>query len=118
IYFRVHHTETAEDLTSSVFVKALENIGQFNPSKGSFSAWVYQIARNAIIDHVRKFKPTQDIETAWDLSDGTNIPKDFDAKEQLATVQAYLKELDPHLRDIIIMRVWDGLSHKEIAEIL
>jgi RNA polymerase sigma-70 factor, ECF subfamily len=118
IYYRVHHKETAEDLTSTVFIKALENINQFKPSKGAFSSWIYRIARNSVIDHVRAHKGTDDITAAFDLSDNTNIPRDFDTQQQLQKVWRYLKDLDSKQRDIVIMRVWDGLSHKEIAETL
>lgn len=118
IYYRIHHRETAEDLTSTVFIKALENIGQFKPNKGTFSAWIYRIARNAIIDHVRATRGTDDITLAFDLSDNTNIPRDFDNREQLQKVWRYLKDLDAKQRDIVIMRIWDGLSHREIAETL
>lgn len=118
IYYRVHHRETAEDLTSTVFYKALEHISQYKPHKGAFSAWLYRIARNAIIDHFRQAKGTDDITLAFDLTDGTNIPRDFDAREQLEKVKRYLAELDGRQRDIVVMRVWDGLSHREIAELL
>lgn len=118
IYYRIHHRETAEDLTSTTFIKALENIEQFKPSKGTFGAWVYRIARNNIIDHVRKERGTDDITLAFDLSSKTDIPKEFDTRQQLEKAWEYLKELDPKQRDIVLMRVWDGLSHKEIAEVL
>lgn len=118
IYYRVHHKETAEDLLSTVFIKALENIKQFNSSKGTFGAWVYRIARNTIIDHFRQHKTTDDITTIFDLSDKTNIPRDFDSREQLTKAWKYLANLNSLQRDIVIMRVWDGLSHKEIAETL
>jgi len=118
IYFRTHHKETAEDIVSLVFTKSLENIKTFNPSKGKFSTWLYQIARNSIIDHYRAFKETSNIEDAWDISSNVNIERDTDTKAKLEKVQEFLKTLPRQQRDIVIMRVWDGLSHKEIAEIL
>lgn len=118
IYFRTHHKQTAEDLTSTVFMKALEHIGSYKPRKGQFSSWLYQIARNAIIDHYRTFKPSEDIENAWDLGSNVNIERDTDLKMNLEKVQSYLEGLSAQQRDIVIMRVWDGLSHKEIAEVL
>lgn len=118
IYFRTHHTETAEDLTSLVFTKALENIRKYDATKGKFSTWLYQIARNSIIDHYRAGKSTEDIENAFDIASSVNIEKDVDIAVQMEKVQQYLSVLPKQQRDIVIMRVWDGLSHKEIAEIL
>ncbi len=118
IYFRTHHKQTAEDLTSVVFMKALENMGSFNLKKGQFSSWLYQIARNAIIDHFRTLKPAEDLENAWDISSGENIERDVEIKFNVEKVQEYLKGLSAQQRDIVIMRVWDGLSHKEISLVL
>jgi RNA polymerase sigma-70 factor, ECF subfamily len=118
IYYRTHHKETAEDVASLVFTKALEKIESFNPKKAGFSTWLYQIARNSIIDHYRTAKSTDDIENAFDLPSSSNIERDADTRAQLEKVKAYLEELPVQQRDIVIMRVWDGLSHKEIAEVL
>lgn len=118
VYFRTHHRETAEDLTSLVFTKALENFSSFDSSKGKLSTWLYQIARNTIIDHYRTFKDTADIENAFDIPSSSNVERDVDAMANIEKVKKYLAVLPKLQRDIVIMRVWDGLSHKEIAEIL
>jgi RNA polymerase sigma factor (sigma-70 family) len=117
IYYRTLHKETAEDLTSLVFTKVLENIDSFNAEKGRFSTWLYQIARNTVIDHYRAFKPSEDIENAFDLASNSNVERDADVRLSLEKVEKYLKELPKEAREIIIMRVWDGLSYKEISAI-
>jgi RNA polymerase sigma-70 factor, ECF subfamily len=117
IYFRTYHKETAEDLTSLTFTKAYEKIDSFANSKGNFSSWLYRIARNTVIDHYRTNKSTSDIFEAYDLSARENIETDFDVKDSLEKVQAYLKQLNPDQRELVILRVWDGLSYREIAEI-
>lgn len=118
IYFRTHHKETAEDITSLVFTKALEKIQQFNPQKGSFNAWLYQIAKNGIIDHYRSRKETQNLEDAFDISAPVSLERDTDTALKLEEVKKYMQGLAPEQRNILIMRIWDGLSHKEIAAIL
>ena len=118
VYFRTHHKETAEDITSHIFTKALERITTFNPSKGSFTAWLYQIARNSIIDFYRSRKETENIDDAWDIADNTSLERDVDTRQQLEKVRSYLYTLPAQQRDIVLMRVWDDLSHKEIASIL
>jgi RNA polymerase sigma-70 factor, ECF subfamily len=117
IYYRTHHKETAEDLTSLVFTKALENSQSFNSQKGSLNSWLYQIARNSIIDHYRTFKFAEGIESAFDVSSNVNIEKDTDVTLQMEKARQYLNKLPKEAREVVIMRVWDGLSYKEIADL-
>lgn len=118
IYFKTHHRETAEDLTSLTFTKALENIANFKTNKGSFSAWLYRIARNSVIDFYRTAKPNSNIDDVWDLSDGSNLACDFDAKEKLDRIKKYLTGFKPEQRDLFILKIWQGYSYKEIAQIM
>lgn len=118
LYFRVQHKQTAEDLTSTVFTKALQAIGQFDSKKAAFSTWLYQIAKHTLIDHFRVFKSAQNIEDIWDLSSDVDIERDADTALLLEKVQALMKKLPALQRDILAMRLWDGLSHAEIASIL
>jgi len=116
IYFKTHHKETAEDLTSQTFFKALNKINSFKLEDGFFSAWLFQIARNTVIDHYRTQKYNLDIDEVWDLSDETDIERDIDTKEKLKDVEKYLEKLTREQREVIIMRIWQEMSYKEIAE--
>lgn len=118
IYYKTHHKQAAEDITSQTFMKALEKIAQFKIEKGTFQAWLYQIARNNVIDYYRSFKPESDIEDAWDISASEDIERDVDLRKQLAEIQKGLETLTASQRDIVILRVWQGLSYAEIAEIV
>jgi RNA polymerase sigma-70 factor (ECF subfamily) len=116
IYYKVQHRETAEDLTSQTFIKALEKINSFSNEKSSFSTWVYAIARNNVIDHYRTKKNNFDINDVWDLKDNTDIERDTDLKRKLEKVEVYLKDLKPEQREIVMLRVWGDMSYREIAE--
>lgn len=119
IFFRVSHKETAEDLTSLTFIKTLENIDKFKVEYGFFSSWLYKIARNNIIDHYRSKKDVQDIDNYKDIKDvDIDIDNDIDIKYQFKKVEKYVKELTPEQREILIMRVWDQLSYREISKIV
>lgn len=118
LYFRTFHKATAEDLASEVFFKALNKINSYDSKKAQFSTWLYQIAKNTLTDYFRKHKEHEDIESAWDISSTENINTDVENRISLEKVQKYLSTLDPRQRQIVIMRVWDGLSYKEIADIL
>jgi RNA polymerase sigma-70 factor (ECF subfamily) len=116
VYYKTNHRESAEDIVSLVFLKAIEKINTFKSDKGTFQAWLYQIARNTVIDHYRTKKQADNIDDYWSLADNTDIERDTEAKFKLEQVDEYLKKLKPRQREIIIMRVWQEMSYKEIAE--
>ena len=116
IYYRTHHKQTAEDLTSLVFTKAYSKFESFDP-KASFATWMYRIARNTVIDHYRTNKGVVDIEEAFNLESQDNIEADYEVKEKLTKARRYLDSLPEEQRDLIIMRLWDGLGYDEIAQI-
>ncbi len=116
IYYKTMHKETAEDLLSVTFLKALDKIVSFK-TECSFQAWLYAIARNAVIDHYRKVKPEYSLEDAWGVASSGDIAFDADVASLLEEVRKYLSKLKSGHREIVIMRVWQGLSYGEIAEI-
>lgn len=118
IYYKTHHKETAEDLCSKVFMKCLENLEKYQEEKGAFSSWLYRIAANTVTDHWRTQKHHSDISDAWDLASEDDLLKDIANKEKFAEVEKLLKRLKPEQRDIVMLRIWSGLSYKEIAEII
>ena len=56
VFVRVRHKEAAEDITSVTFMKALEKLNTFQ-NEVSYIAWLFTIARNTLIDHIRREKP-------------------------------------------------------------
>ena len=118
VYYRTHHQQTAEDLTSATFLKAIKNIGTLKANGSSFSAWLYRIARNCIIDHYRSARPTEDIENAWDLADETDVHRDAEVREKVRKVRELLRKFPPDQRDVVLMRAWDDMTYRDIAEAL
>src|SRR5437899_2687904 len=81
IFFRVSHKEIDEDLAEEVFIKAWTSIKTVKEE--SFSGWLYQIAKNKVIDHYRQKKTIIDIEeienvleSEHDLTADTNTMMD------------------------------------------
>jgi RNA polymerase sigma-70 factor, ECF subfamily len=123
IYIKVSSKETAEDLTSEVFLKTWrvfhleENKEIKNPR-----AFLYASARNLVIDHYRAEGRTQivSIEDSEIKIEDTaqSLEKKETDRSDLAIVQKALARLKPEYQDVIILKHIDGLSTKEIAEIL
>jgi RNA polymerase sigma-70 factor, ECF subfamily len=118
IFYKTHHKEIAEDIASAVFMKALESMKDFDPDKGTFQSWVYQIARNKTIDHYRTKKADVNIDDVWDISGDEDPEGDIDTKNRLENIKKYIKNLESRQRDILIMRIWQQMSYKEISEAL
>jgi RNA polymerase sigma-70 factor (ECF subfamily) len=118
IWSKTHHRETAEDLTSQTFSKALEHIGSLAASPSAFRPWIYTIARNAVIDRYRTHRQHADIEDAWDLASDEDVARDAAARIQLEKVRALLDGMDQVQRDVVLLRVWSDLPYAEIAAIV
>lgn len=118
VYYKVYQKETAEDITSDVFHKALTKLSSFSSDKGVFSAWLYRIARNAVIDHYRTNETTVTLEDTFDVGFDERTPEVLDALSDLKRVSEYLETLTAKQREIITLRIWEGLSYREIAELV
>jgi len=118
VYYKTFNKEMAEDIVSDVFYKALERINSYDPEKGVFSAWLYRIARNTVIDKYRTKKTTVDIDDIFDLGEDTRLEEKLDAEATLKKVSKYLEKLNAKQREIVTLRVWEELSYKEIADIV
>lgn len=118
IYYKTHHREIAEDLTSQTFFKALDKISSYHPNKSSFRTWLYQIARNTVIDHYRTQHPTENIEDIFDLSETPDFATQTDNKAQVKELIQYLDQLKPLEREVVLLRIWEDLSYAEISQII
>lgn len=116
LYVRSGHRETAEDLTSTVFLKALSRFSTYQ--SGSFSAWLYKIARHVLIDHYRVQKPTVDIDGIPEPVGHTNLEHEVEQHRDISSVRQAMQGLTKQQRDILILRIWDDLPYRVIAEIV
>lgn len=118
IYLKTYDKEVSEDLTSDTFFKVLNKIDLIDTSwEYSFNSWIYKIAYNNIIDFYKSKKEELNIEDICDIWKSEDIWKQIDDKEKLKEVFEYIKWLKQEHRDILVMRLWENLSYKEIAEI-
>ena len=119
IYFRVTDEQTAEDLASQVFCKAWENLDRYKPSGAPFEAWLYTIARNAVIDHYRTRKETVSLDEITTLA-GNGPAPDEEAELQFETesLRDALQVLTDEQQQVLTLKFISGMSTDEIANML
>jgi RNA polymerase sigma-70 factor (ECF subfamily) len=118
IYYKTFSPEVTTDLTSDVFHKAYTKINTFNETRGTFSAWLYRIARNSVIDHYRTARTSVPLEDVFDLGEHDPGQAANDVLLTMNHVRVYLDKLTPRQREILMLRVWEEKSYAEIAEII
>jgi RNA polymerase sigma-70 factor (ECF subfamily) len=120
IFFRVGDEQTAEDLTSQVFLKAWDNLSSYQIRGLPFSAWLFRIARNNIIDYYRTYKETTSLESpAVDKPDpATAVDENVERRLQAEEVRLALQQLTGDQRQVLTLRFIEGLSTEEVAQVL
>jgi RNA polymerase sigma-70 factor (ECF subfamily) len=119
-FFRVGDEQTAEDLTSQVFLKAWDNLSSYQMRGLPFSAWLFRIARNNVIDYYRTHKETTSLESdAVDKPDpAAAIDDKVERRLQAEEVHLALQQLTEDQRQVVTLRFIEGLSTDEVARIL
>jgi RNA polymerase sigma-70 factor (ECF subfamily) len=117
----------AEDLAQEVFVKAYRKLRTFDRQR-KLSSWLFKIAHNATLDHLRRFAPetvsleatAADGESSWEFlaADEVDGPeRRAESSELMARLEAALGRLSPGYREILLLRFGQGLAYHEIAEV-
>lgn len=128
----VRDRQLAEDLAQETFVKALNAIATYRPEY-KFSSWIFKIANNAAIDHLRRREVNtlsldgapnatsqDDIEaTALQVGDKTETPlAELESRELGSAIERAIGQLRPEYRSCILLRHVEGLAYEEIAQML
>ena len=128
---RTANLETAQDITSETFLKALKKLWQFRWRNVSFSSWLYKIATNEVNQHFRKagYKKSISLEELQEQGFEPISPHDpegelIEAQKQLKQYQDFLEiqekvvRLPAKYQEVITLRFFEKKQIKEIAEIL
>lgn len=132
IYRMVRDRELAEDLAQETFVKVLNALDTYRP-EFKFSSWIFKIANNAAIDHLRRRQldtlslegapgatsPDRVEATALQLSDRGETPlQEMEARELGSAIERAIGKLRPEYQACVILRHIEDRPYEEIAEIL
>lgn len=132
VYRMVRDRALAEDLAQEAFVRAFNAIGGYNPGY-KFSSWIFKIAHNLTIDHLRRKRVdtisldgSPDALTAEEQARTTPVvespgerPDAYAENRELGSeIEAAIGRLRPHYRTVTLLRHVEGYSYNEIAEIM
>ena len=117
IYYRTLNRESAEDLCSRTFLKALDSLDSFDAGRGSFSSWLYRIAANSVTDEFRKSGRYETVTDIWDFPGSEDHTVDVHNRIYWEKLKPVFDRLPPERKEIVLLRVWDGLSFPEIAAV-
>lgn len=115
VYSRVRDQATAEDVTSEVFMKALRSIGRYQDTGRPFSAWLYQIAVNAVADTFRASRTAEDIDEQHDLSDGASLEDLAALRDELRRIWGLVEKLPRQQRVAMVLKFQEDLKIEDIA---
>ena len=120
IYFRLREQAEVEDLAQEVFIKALEAIGSYRWRNLPFASWLFRIARNHMIDHLRKAGKVEKI--AWDDNiahvEEPNPALVAEQRLEIEELRDNVEKLSPAQRAVISLRFGGELSVDEVARVL
>ncbi len=127
-YRMLRNQAEAEDIAQEAFLRAYTNLYKFDQQR-KFSTWIFRIATNLCIDRIRKKKPdyyldaqvpgTEGLDMYSQLSSDDDLPEvEVEKMETKDRVQYEVSRLPEKYRSVIVLRYFEELPLKEIAEVL
>jgi len=125
IYRMVGNYESALDLTQEVFIKVYNSLQRYR-SEFKFSTWIYKIAHNAAVDHLRRHSVRDAALVAQSDGETYDLPiesgrmtpeQEYAGKERRAEIEGVVRLLPAAYRELIVLRHSHDLSYDEIAEV-
>jgi RNA polymerase sigma-70 factor (ECF subfamily) len=124
-YSLLLHPQDSEDVVQEVMVYVFRSLHQFDPKRGSFRTWLYTITvsrcRNA---RRRKWLPTVALSSLLGMKSEPRAPISQSPEVAVAwrdaceSIERALSKLSPRLREAVVLRYGQGLTYREMAEVL
>jgi len=111
---RVSDSGLAEDLSEMVFLRAFESVGSYKERGHPFSAYLYRVARNLLVDHYRRREEVP-LDQEPELAGADDVAGEVGRRDQLRSVLAALRLLPQDHQEVIRLRVVLGLTTAEVA---
>ena len=117
IYSKVRNFDTAEDITSDVFLKALTHYESFDPQKASVHTWMCHIANNTVVDFFRKKENKilkLDLDEIRDNGSDDDYPIFMEAERTM--IQNLMTKLTPEEKEIVILSYFHNMKSGDLGE--
>jgi RNA polymerase sigma-70 factor (ECF subfamily) len=108
----------AEDAVQEAFAAIWRSASTYRPERGAAGGWLYTVARNAIVDRLRRNGPALDAELPELASAEPGPAQRAEDSDVAWRVHRALEELQPREREVIELAYWSGMSQSEVAEYL
>jgi RNA polymerase sigma-70 factor (ECF subfamily) len=119
VYYRVGDVPTAEDLTSTVFMRLVERIDRYRYRGRPLLAWIYTIARNVVFDYHRRAERSKVVPLDEQLiDDSSNVERAVQQRLTQSRLSAAMAELTEEQRQVIILRFMEGMTCQEAGLML
>jgi RNA polymerase sigma-70 factor (ECF subfamily) len=116
LFYQVGDSQTAEDLTSEVFIRMIRSLPSFQP-RGSFQAWLLQVAHNLAMDHHRKEKGKIGLPLTENLvADSVDPLESVEHQLDNQRLQRALAQLNESQREVLVLRFILGLPIEQTAQ--
>ncbi len=119
VYARVGNRMEAEDMTQQVFLKAYRSLASFRWKGVPFAAWLFRIARNQVVDHVRRQSKRRAMPLDEALVAGDDsLHRTVERRLEFERVVVAARRLTEAQREVINLRFASGLAISEVARTL
>ncbi len=127
VYRMIGDYESSLDLTQEVFIKIYASLTRYRPEY-KFSTWIYRIAHNVAVDHLRRSTSRRERSLTLETSDAEeferplfmnapNPEQESEREERRVEIEAVIGSLPPAYRELIVLRHAHDMNYDEIAEV-
>jgi len=121
VKIRIYDPACAQDVCSVIWLRALDKINYYNAAKGTPEQWIFTIARNEIVNHIRykKLKSFVMLDFLEDVFESAE-PKpeeQMQSKENISSLETALKSLSEREKDLISLKFYSSMNNRQIAAV-
>ena len=115
---RIRRREDAEDITQLVFERIVAGLPRYRHNGKPFAAWAFRIARNAVIDHVRRARPVGPLPDDYEPADALGLEALSLRGEEIRELRNAMRRLTGDQQEALALRFAAGLSAEEAAQVM